>query len=84
LEITATRSPPSLKISHQLAFLLYADQLIREGSEVGVILVVPPVETEAEGKLWCFGKVVRVEKELKEGKFGIVIGFQRRQVLSQA
>jgi hypothetical protein len=65
--------------------LLYADQLIREGSEIGLILVVPPVETEAEGKrMWCFGEVLRVEKELKEGKFGMAIGFQRFQVLSQA
>jgi len=63
--------------------LLYADQLIREGSEIGLILVVP--EAEAEGKwMWCFGKVLRVEKELKEGKFGMAIGFQRFEVLSRA
>jgi hypothetical protein len=48
--------------------LLYADQLIRQGSEMGLILVVPPVEAEAEGKwMWYLGKVLRVEKELKEG-----------------
>lgn len=65
--------------------LLYADQLIPEGSDIGLILVVPPVEAEAEGKrMWCFGKVLRVEKELKEGRFGIAIGFQRLEVLSQA
>jgi hypothetical protein len=65
--------------------LLYADQLIPEGSEIGLILVVPPAEAEAEGKrMWCFGKVLRVEKELKEGRFGIAIGFQRWEVLSQA
>ena len=65
--------------------LLYADQLIQEGSETGLILVVPRVETEPEGKrMWCFGKVLRVEKELKEGKFGMAIGFQRFEVLSQA
>ncbi len=65
--------------------LLYADQLIREGSEVGLVLVVPPLEMETESKrMWCFGKVLRVERELKEGKFGMAIGFQRYQVLSQA
>jgi PilZ domain len=58
--------------------LLYADQLIREGSEIGLILVVP------SKSIWCFGKVLRVEKELKEGKFGMAIGFQRFEVLSQA
>ena len=65
--------------------LLYADQLIREGSEIGLILVVPAAEPEAEGKwMWCFGKVLRVERELKEGKFGMAIGFQRFEVLSRA
>ena len=65
--------------------LFYADQLIQEGSEIGLILVMPPVETQAERKrMWCFGKVLRVEKELKEGKFGMAIGFQRVEVLSQA
>ncbi len=65
--------------------LLYADRLIREGSEIGLILVVPAAEAEAEGKsMWCFGKVLRVEKVLKEGKFGMAIGFQRFEVLSQA
>jgi hypothetical protein len=45
--------------------LLYADQFIQEGTEVGLILALP-TETEAEGKrVWCFGKVLRVEKELK-------------------
>jgi hypothetical protein len=50
-----------------------------------MILVVPAVEAEAEGKwMWCFGEVLRVEKELKEGKFDIAIGFQRFERLSQA
>jgi hypothetical protein len=64
---------------------LYSDQLIHEGSEAGFILVVPPTETEPEGKrMWCFGKILRVEKESQEGKFGMAIRFQRYQVLSQA
>jgi hypothetical protein len=54
--------------------LLYTDQLIREGSEIGLILVVPPAEPQAAAKwLWCFGKVLRVERELNEGKFGMAI-----------
>jgi hypothetical protein len=62
--------------------LLYAAQLIQEGSEIGLILVMPPVEAEAEGRrMWCFGKVLRVEKELKEGQFGMAIGFQRPENL---
>lgn len=65
--------------------LLYADQFIQEGTQIGLIVALPPTETEAEGKrVWCFGEVVRVEKELKEGKFGVAVVFQRYQLLSQA
>ena len=65
--------------------LLYADQLIRERSEIGLMLAVPSPEPPAEAKwMWCFGKVLRVERELKEGKFGMAIGFQRFEVLSRA
>jgi len=69
--------------------LLYADQRIQEGTEIGLILVVPPVEAEADAeaagrRMWCFGKVLRVEKELKEGKFGIAIGFRRFEVVADA
>lgn len=65
--------------------LLYADRLINEGAEVGLILALPATETETEGKrLWCFGKVIRVEKQLKEGKFGMAIGFQRHEQLPRA
>ncbi len=46
---------------------------------------MPPVEAEAESRwMWCFRKVLRVEKELREGKCGMAIGFQRFELLSQA
>ena len=65
--------------------LLYADQFVPEGAEVGLILTLPVTETETEGKrVWCFGKVLRVEKELKEEMFGMAIGFQRYEALSEA
>jgi len=65
--------------------LLYAGQLIQVGSRVGLLLVVPSVEPEMENRrMWCFGKVVRVEKALKEGKFGMAIGFQSFEEASQA
>src|SRR5713226_2564899 len=39
------------------AVLLYSDQLIRAGSEVGLLLVVPAPPPEIEGKcMWCFGE----------------------------
>jgi len=64
--------------------LLYADQLIPEGSEAGLLLALPRMEETEAKRVWCFGKVLRVEKELREGKFGVAVAFQRYQVLSQA
>jgi PilZ domain-containing protein len=65
--------------------LLYADQLIQVASEVGLILTLPPMEGETEGeRVWCFGTVLRVEGELKEGKFGMAIEFHAYQLLSEA
>ena len=65
--------------------LLYADQFIREATLIGLVLVLPPIDTETEGKrVWCLGKIVRIERDLKEGKFGLAIGFQRYEVLHQA
>ena len=65
--------------------LLYAAQFIREGTLIGLVLVLPPIEKEKEGeRVWCLGKIVRMERDLKEGKFGLAIGFQRYEVLHQA
>jgi hypothetical protein len=65
--------------------LLYADRFIQEGALIGLVLELPPIDRETEGKrVWCLGKVVRIERELKEGKFGLAIGFQRYEVLHQA
>jgi len=65
--------------------LLYADQLIQDGSEIGLVLVVPPTESEAKGRrMWCLGRVVRVEKQLKEKRFGLAIALQRFEELSHA
>ena len=65
--------------------LLYAAQFIAEGTGVGVILTLPTTGPETEWRrVWCFGKVLRLEKELKEEKFGTVIVFERYEVLSEA
>ena len=79
------RSRLSLKTSHRLVFSSMLLKLIQEGSETGLIVVMPPVEAkEKSRRMWRFGKVLRVEKDSKEGKFGMAIGFQRFEVLSQA
>jgi hypothetical protein len=65
--------------------LLYADRFIREGALIGLVLVLPAIQAETEGqRVWCLGKIVRIERELKEGKFGLAIGFQRYELLHQA
>jgi hypothetical protein len=61
LETEATRSWLSLDNLSSDGVLLYADQLIRNGTQVGLIVALPPTETEAEGKrVWCLGKVLRI------------------------
>jgi c-di-GMP-binding flagellar brake protein YcgR len=63
----------------------YSDRYISAGSEVGLILVLPREVTLGEPvRVWCVTKVVRVESQLKEGKFGVALEFLSFQVLSQA
>ena len=65
--------------------LLYAGQLMQVGSGVGFSIVVPPLKPEMESpRMWCFGKIVRVEQTLKEGKFGMAVGFQRFEQVPEA
>ena len=63
---------------------LYTAQFIPLGTEVGLVLKLPPRETEEWKRVLCFGKVLRLEKELKEEKFGTDVAFQRYEVLSEA
>jgi hypothetical protein len=65
--------------------LFYCDRFISRGSDVALVIVLPLEITQ--GKLiqgWCSGKVVRVEKELKDGKFGIAIEFTTFQLMPSA
>jgi len=65
--------------------LFYCDRFISPGSDVGLVFVLPLEITHAKPiQGWCSGKVVRVEKELKDGKFGIAIEFTTFQLLPSA
>lgn len=55
---------------------LYCDRFISQGSQVSLVIVLPLELTEGIAvQVWCCGKIIRVEKELKEGKFGVAIEF---------
>ena len=56
--------------------LLYCDRFISPGSEVSLIVVLPLELTQGVAvQIWCSGKVRRIQKQLKEGKFGIGVEF---------
>jgi len=61
----------------------YCDQSIRREERVGLIVELPPEVTGgASRRVWCLGKVLRIEEDITSGNFGIAIGFQRSQVLA--
>ena len=65
--------------------LFYCDCFISPGSEVGLIIVLPLELTNGIAvQVWCCGKVLRVENELREGKFVVAIEFLSLQKLSSA
>jgi c-di-GMP-binding flagellar brake protein YcgR len=65
--------------------LFYCDRFISPGSDVALVIALPLELTHTKPiHRWCSGKVVRVEKELKDGKFGIAIEFTTFQMLPSA
>ena len=65
--------------------LLYCDRFISAGSELSLVVVLPLELTQGIAvQVWCSGKVRRVEKQLKEGKFGIGVEFLTVQALPSA
>lgn len=67
---------------------LYCDSFIAVGSQVGLLLFLSVLPLEitqgAPVRVWCVAKVVRVEPELVEGKFGTALEFISIQTLPQA
>jgi len=77
-------SAVSANISLKGAFT-YCDRFLAVGSEVALILDLPPEITKARSsRIWCEAKVVRIDEQLTEGKFGIAFAFTRVQPLPEA
>jgi hypothetical protein len=74
----------SENISSGGAFV-YCERFIAAHSQVSLIVTLPTEMTHSENvRVWCGGQVVRVEPQLKEGKFGIALEFLNLHVLRQA
>ena len=77
--------PAQMKNFSSGGAFLYCDQSIRREERVGFIVELPPEVTGGTSRrVWCLGKVLRIEEDITSGKFGIAIGFQRSQVLADA
>lgn len=65
--------------------LFYCDRYISPGSDVSLVIVLPLELTNGVAvQIWCSGKVRRIQKELKEGKFGIGVEFLTVQAVPRA
>jgi c-di-GMP-binding flagellar brake protein YcgR len=74
----------SLNISSGGAFI-YCDRFLGLESGVALILDLPPDITKAGScRVWCEAKVVRIDQQLTEGKFGIALAFTSVQPLPEA
>jgi len=64
---------------------VYCERFIAAHTQVSLIVALPTEATHGESvRVWCGSQVVRVEPQVKEGKFGIALEFLNLQVLPQA
>jgi hypothetical protein len=64
---------------------VYCERFIAVHTQVSLIVVLPTETTHSEiVRVWCGSQVVRVEPNLKEGKFGIALEFLNLHVLREA
>lgn len=63
---------------------LYTDARLSEGSELEIILVLPPELTDGE-KRWacCQASVVRVEPSGQDGNFGLAASIRRFELMPE-
>jgi PilZ domain len=74
----------SRDISLDGAFI-YCDRFLAVGSEVTLIIDLPPDITKSGTlRIWCEAKVLRISAQLTEGRFGIALVFTRVQPLPEA
>jgi len=64
---------------------VYCERFIPAHTQVSLIVVLPTGATHSESvRVWCGSQVVRVDPQVKEGKFGIALEFLNLQVLPEA
>lgn len=63
--------------------LVLCDRFLAPGSMISSVLVLP-VEVGVGVEAWCSGRVVRVEPELRDGKFATALQFQNFQTVPRA
>jgi PilZ domain-containing protein len=64
---------------------IYCNRFLAVDSEVVLILDFPPEITKAGARrVWCRAKVVRIDQQLTDGKFGIALAFESVQPLPEA
>lgn len=84
---TGTENPVAAAYTRDLSMngvFLYTDSQIHEGSELEVVLMLPPELTEGE-KRWvcCQAAVVRVEKAPGKSGLGVAASIRNMQVLPE-
>jgi c-di-GMP-binding flagellar brake protein YcgR len=74
----------SENISSGGAFV-YCERFLAARTQVSVIVALPTEAAHPESvRVWCDSQVVRVEPELREGRFGVALEFLSFHVLPQA
>jgi hypothetical protein len=85
LESEGQRIPALMKNFSSGGAFLCCDRSIKREERIGFIVKLPPEVTgETSRRVWCLGKVLRLEEDITTGQFGIAIGFQRSQMLTDA
>ena len=74
----------SVNLSSGGAFI-YCDRFLAVDAEVALILDLPPDITKAgRRRVWCKAKVVRIDRQLTDGQFGIALAFKSVQPVPEA
>jgi hypothetical protein len=65
--------------------LVYCERFLAANTHVFVIVALPAEATQGESvRVWCDSQVVRVEPQLREGRFEIALEFLSLHLLPQA
>jgi PilZ domain len=87
VSVGSPKSEPANGFTRDLSFsgiFLYSDSEILEGSDLEMVLMLPPELTNGE-KRWvcCQASVIRVEPGGKDGRFGVAASIQTMESLPE-